>query len=220
MSDAEVVALVKQMAPDGPQKAQILALPPAQRRAIAKEMTKEETMSADTCEVESAKFLFGPQAARSALRLWRERRSLPLPAVVCREHSSSSNGSARDGRDDTIDPGNIPQHVNPLGWPATRPYTLTTAGGGGLQMPFDLLAGCYSLPCMSERHVKKRAVAAGGLFHPALQVYAAAAVALRRLVAADALAVELDIGDVNTVPRRLAAAKQGKRSRGSKAGSN
>ena len=127
--------------------------------------------------------------ALQAAAIMQARRQLPAPAEL--------SAAAGDGNWLLK-----PSSVNPTVWPAKKPYT-SRGGAGGLASPWELM---HMLACLdpfdkywTDSASKKFAASAPDA---AIRIFGRAAAALRRLTGAAALTVELDVGDVASLPRR------------------
>jgi hypothetical protein len=142
--------------------------------------------------------LLGTSTAQQHAQNWFAERSLEIPGYAM----SSSLLQPRSGP-----PKGIAFRVNPTVWPAKPPFVLEA--GGGLLLPFEYLHNFASSPDLAAaRGTTPKAEEAdakhsGSVAHVAVRVFSCMAKSMRRLLAADALEVVLDCGDVMTAPRRL-----------------
>ena len=151
----------------------------------------------------------GCQAAK---QLWENCRLLPAPSTFYRAAAMvSDDASAFEGHLEAARAAVQGEcKVNATVWPARPPFKRQEECGG-VQQPWEFLLKCYDLACLRPCTNARGAVASLADCAGPLRVFAAAAGALRRLQTADAISVELDVGDVVTYPRResMRAARAG-----------
>ena len=157
--------------------------------------------------------LFDVELRQYVRALWWEKQLLPLSPAYHAVHGTAPVAAgasvklapgAAGGADERIFP-------NPTVWPSARPYREIATDTVGLEQPWQTLSefmfGCPALHpfCDNYGYVE---VAGGGCNGP-LQIFAAAAGALRAFTAAGALQVQLDVGDVVCYARRCDRADAG-----------